>query len=207
MSALRRPFSALSLLLSNFNFKPTCETDHTQVVWKSKRVFKTLFPSSDIFGMYFTKRKNVFKIYRKILKVFLWNWSIAVSFLCVMFNVNLWQFHSFEGKLQEFEMSFCHCSLSLISFFNIKELMCHKSAMWPSRESFDYSSNHTFMQSMWFGLHSHLGWTNSWTPILYFCEHTWHNQEVDLHLQHLLTHQVAFLTDHFESAWFHQLLM
>jgi hypothetical protein len=26
-------------------------------------------------------------------------------------------------------------------------------------------------------------------------------------LQHLLTHQVAFLTDHFESAWFHQLLM
>jgi len=107
-----------------FNFKPTCKTLHAQVVWKGKRVFKTVFPSSDIFGMLaalivmhdLTKRKNVFKIYRKILKVFLWNWSIAISFPCVMFNVNLCQFNSFEGKLQEFEMSFCHCSLSLISF-------------------------------------------------------------------------------------------
>jgi len=116
----------------NFNFKPTCKTDHTQVVWKGKRVFKTVFWSSDIFGMLaalfmmhdLTKRKNVFKIYRKIFKVFLWNWSIAISFLCVMFNVNLCQFHSFEGKLQEFEMSFGHCSLSLTSFCNIKELMC-----------------------------------------------------------------------------------
>ena len=58
------------------------------------------------------------------------------------------------------EMSFYHCNLSLINFFNIKKLMCHKSAFWPCREAFDYSTYHTSMQSMWFDLCSHLGWTN-----------------------------------------------
>jgi hypothetical protein len=93
---------------------------HTQVVWKGKRIFKTVFPSSDIFDMLaasimmhdLTKRKNLLKKYRNILKVLLCNWSIALSFLCVVFHVHLCQFHFFEDKLQELEMSFviafCH---------------------------------------------------------------------------------------------------
>lgn len=62
------------------------------------------------------KRKNLFKIYRNILKELLCNWSITLSFRCVVFHVNPLQFHSFGGKLQELETSFCHCILSLITF-------------------------------------------------------------------------------------------
>jgi len=44
---------------------------HTQVVWKGKRIFKTVFPSSYIFYMLaalimmhdLTKRKNLFQKY------------------------------------------------------------------------------------------------------------------------------------------------